>query len=71
MTMTPKQNWQGLVVHAKAFSKPPARVSIGIVWADDRIKALEGELKAVRFQKNLAEQSLNTLKGYVDSKAAQ
>lgn len=43
--MTPEQHWQGLVIHAKRVNNVVSRVAKGVMWADDRIKTLEEELK--------------------------
>lgn len=43
--MTPEKNWQGLVIHANQINNVVSRVAKGVIWADDRIKTLEEDMK--------------------------
>ncbi len=68
--MTKEQLWRCAAIHARGIvlGNPDAMIANGVIWADDRIKALEKELKKETFDKVLAQQSLNTLKLYIDEK---
>lgn len=67
--MTQEQKWQCAAIHARGIvlDNPDAMVANGVIWADDRIKALEKENLALVTELETSKAIIRGLEGMYES----